>query len=374
MSEEIVLTPEQTKLAEEIREEWIQRVLYQYADIPQEEAQRQIDWLYEQQSLPKVRTMVVQSPHAMQKMAQYLSFFDDPNWMGTAAKKSTPADGHPKDMELAYTAWEVVADLHRESKNFIPITAKSRKAKTADHFIRVAVDELETQIRAQKVKIIPSNYIGLGVDSPWTALADLFYRTDLLPSIKEDFPRWREFMLSGIWDCTLMDRAAIVCTRPKEVHMDPQSRLHNLEGPALRWADDVKHFYIAGVSMPAGYFLNPEKELTVKAILDQSNVEVRKGMIQLFGLERFLAATNAVKLDEDTDEQGMLRRLFRFEAGTDSDGETTVQLHWCVVEVECPSKHDKHYLWVHPDMTRCSQAVAWTFGIEVPDYAPAIAT
>jgi hypothetical protein len=115
--------------------------------------------------------------------------------------------------------------------------------------------------------------------------------------------------------------------------------------------------------MPAETIEQPER-ITTERITSEGNAEVRKGLIQIVGVGKFLENTQAEVLDQDADRSGMPRRLFRFKAGSDT---------WCCVEVECPSKRDKHYLWVPPTMERCSQAVAWTFGFECEsDYRPLV--
>ena len=115
--------------------------------------------------------------------------------------------------------------------------------------------------------------------------------------------------------------------------------------------------------MPAATIERPDT-ITVERILGEENTEIRKGLIQIRGEGWFLGQTKAKILDEDSDLSGMPRRLFKFHSRNTS---------WCVLEVECPSKRDKHYLWVPPSMTRCSQACAWTFGFDVPDqYRPLV--
>lgn len=100
---------------------------------------------------------------------------------------------------------------------------------------------------------------------------------------------------------------------------------------------------------------------------DQSAREdsrVRKDLIAVLGLPRFLSVTKTRVIDEDRDRSNMPRRLLQLEVGW--------RERWCVVEVCCPSTRDLHYLWVPPDMERCSQAVAWTFGFETDQYLPSM--
>ena len=214
--------------------------------------------------------------------------------------------------------------------------------------------------------------VGLGFDVGWTAFYDLWRALGIVAH--EEFDRWVNFLETGIWSGYFYRQFAVVFPGPTEVHLEPGPgvretgvrRLHNLTGPALRFADGFSIYRVLGVSVDGDLIDNPER-ITVDRIFQERNAEVRKGLIQVMGVERFLEQTDARLLDSDTDRAGMPRRLFGLYAGQGQQ--------WCVIEVECPSKRDKHYLWVPPDMTRCSQAVAWTFGFEAPeDYRPMVET
>ena len=209
--------------------------------------------------------------------------------------------------------------------------------------------------------------------SGWTAYFDFFHRIGI--ELPEIYARWRSLMRSGLWNCLFYENCAIVCRRPSKVHKDDQGRLHSITGPAIEWADGFRLYFVNGVSMHNGINhpldvcfcteIERPETITPQRILDERNVEVRKALIQIMGVGKFLEQTKAELLDEDTDASDMPRRLFRFEAG---DGQ-----RWCVVEVECPSKRAKHYIWVPPNTERCSQGVAWTFGFDAPElYRPAV--
>lgn len=201
---------------------------------------------------------------------------------------------------------------------------------------------------------------GLGADSGWTAFYDYFKRIGIVNH--PEFDRWLEFMRAGIWDCILLEDLAVACRRPLAVRQDKQNRLHCLDGPAIEWADGFKLYFVAGIPVPEEVVEDPVNHITAEKIRSEENVEVRQALIQIRGVEWFLGETGSTIINEDTDAAGMPRRLISFPVG---------DANWCLLEVECPSKRDKAYLWVPPDMTRCSQACAWTFGFESPEhYSP----
>jgi uncharacterized protein DUF6745 len=129
-----------------------------------------------------------------------------------------------------------------------------------------------------------------------------------------------------------------------------------LEGIAIRWR---------GVPVDERTAFRPET-LDVREILDETNAERRRVMMERFGLDRFMSQAEAQVLDEDRDAGGP-RRLLRIEL---ADDEPLV-----CVSVICPTTHRHFMLRVPPTMTTCRHAVAWTAGFDDPDeYQPTVET
>jgi hypothetical protein len=100
----------------------------------------------------------------------------------------------------------------------------------------------------------------------------------------------------GMW--TPLKDVAILQNRPKSIHRDSQNRLHNLNGYAIEY-DGCKFsslYRIHGVAVTKKII---DKDFNVKDIEKENNVEVRRVMIDIYGQERFLLESNAVKLHED---------------------------------------------------------------------------
>ena len=130
----------------------------------------------------------------------------------------------------------------------------------------------------------------------------------------------------------------------------------HLDGVHLRWR---------GVPINERIAFHPER-LNHGEILAEGNAEVRRVMMERFGLDRFMRDADAKVLDADTDAGGP-RRLLRIEIPND---EALV----CVSVISPSTKH--HFmLRVPPAMQTCRQAVAWTAGFEIPeDYRPILET
>jgi hypothetical protein len=73
--------------------------------------------------------------------------------------------------------------------------------------------------------------------------------------------------------------------------------MHNASGPALR--SDVENLYFwHGVLVPAFAVTRPEW-ITLKHIADEDNAEVRRILIERYGMSRYLIDSGARKVAED---------------------------------------------------------------------------
>lgn len=175
-----------------------------------------------------------------------------------------------------------------------------------------------------------------------------------------------EAFIVGAWLLHWTDDTLYWVAKPR-VHtelVDRRRQLHNSEYAAVE--SDVENLYFwHGVLVPAFVVVNPEL-ITADHVLKEENAEVRRVMIERMGIERFLAEADAKVLGSDVDLAGQNRRLLAIELPSDPDGRLVA------VEVNCPSTAHQYILRVPPTMKTCQQAVAWTFGIEPKEYAPAV--
>lgn len=194
-----------------------------------------------------------------------------------------------------------------------------------------------------------------------------------------------------------------VSRRPSALRLDEQGRLHNLNGPALQYLDGWSLFYVHGIKVPKWIISNPN-DITADKIDEESNAEIRRVMLDIFGHENYLMAGNFEVLDIDTDQFGRQRRLLKKKSGLDED----------IVRVEVlnsspepqsflPKTNEafgfikegdlyfrKYYLAVHPELRllidvekelygspqkmTCLNGVASTFGMTGEEYKILIET
>ena len=150
----------------------------------------------------------------------------------------------------------------------------------------------------------------------------------------------------------------ILTERPVELHRDPEHRLHNERGMAIRYPDGFGVWAINGVRVNEQIVMRPDT-LTVEQITDEPNAEVRRVMRQQYGYDKYLDAVGAELIDDDS-EWGKL-----WHANLPSEDEPL-----CLVEVinstpELDGTYKTYFLRVPPGMETAHDAVAWTFTDDV---------
>jgi hypothetical protein len=110
----------------------------------------------------------------------------------------------------------------------------------------------------------------------------------------------------GCWCYPHLD-FLMVCDRPVAIHRElvdsarPRGegshRLHRNNGPAMSWADGWGVHVVHGRRVP-GWIIEQPEQVTVAAIEEQSNAEVRRIMLERYGLPRFMRDCGAQLVDE----------------------------------------------------------------------------
>jgi hypothetical protein len=147
--------------------------------------------------------------------------------------------------------------------------------------------------------------------------------------------------------------------------VDAQNRPHNENGPFCRWRDGSCLYAIHGIRLPGWIVTHPER-ITLKAINEEDNSEIRRVMIDRYGLARYLVDSKAKEIHRD--DWGI---LYRQEI---RDDEPLVMVKVVNSTPEPDGIVKNYFLRVPPDMTTARGAIAWTFGKKEQDYAPAVMT
>jgi hypothetical protein len=187
-------------------------------------------------------------------------------------------------------------------------------------------------------------------DAPWLSAFDGVGTLDGLRRVAERAGWWWPY-----------ERIAIVTERPVELHLDDLGRLHRADGPAMVYADGFALHAWHGMPVPAG-FAATMTALTPERIRAEENAELRRAMLEHFGVERYLAESGAKPLQSD--EAGV---LWQVELPGD---EPLVMVEVVNSTPEPDGTSRTYFLRVPPWVRRARQGVAWTFGLSEEEYQP----
>jgi hypothetical protein len=198
---------------------------------------------------------------------------------------------------------------------------------------------------------------------------------------KVDVEKWSgelfEAFVAGCWLLYWTEDILYWVAKPT-VHKDPTSnirRLHNDAGPAIE-SDIENLYYIRGVMVPAFVVVRPDW-ITAKHIAEEENAEVRRVMLERFGIERYLTEGNFKLLHKDnwgtlyqeqrSDGQEPLTLVRVVNSTPESDG--SFKEYTLTVRPDCaPMFGDGRPPGRHQRPTALN-AIASTFGMVGEEYA-----
>lgn len=147
----------------------------------------------------------------------------------------------------------------------------------------------------------------------------------------------------------------LMADRPTTVELDARNRPHG----RISFADGFCVYAIHGVRVEERIF---QRNFSVRDIDRESNAEVRRVMIEMYGVLRYLMDSKAELIHRD--EYG---ELYRKPIQGD---EAIVVLKVMNSTPEPDGTYKEYFLRVPPQMRSARQAVAWTFGLTEDQYAP----
>ena len=156
---------------------------------------------------------------------------------------------------------------------------------------------------------------------------------------------------------------------PSAINLDERGRLHSESGPAITYSDTYSVYALHGVRLENGKerYIQDRSTLTVEAIESESgNAEVRRVLTELYGLEKYIQDSGAVR--EHEDDFGI---LLRKKVEGDED---LVMVKVVNSTPEPDGSYKDYFIRVPPTVTKAKEAVAWTFGKTEEEYIPLVQT
>lgn len=273
------------------------------------------------------------------------------------------------------------------------------------------IDHARTLLDYGLSLVVKAEYINTwfwgSLDAYWIAhylFPHLYIRPMHTPEQMELLNGWAELAKNSFWMYPY-ENICHVCDRPQEINKDEQTRLHNDHGPAVGFTDTWRVWYVHGVRVNEKIVMYPET-ITVQDIDGESNVEVRRIMIDQMGAAKYLMESDTKPVHQDNfgilykrqvpgDEEIAIVKVINstpeplppeqqvkneyapsewFELDED-DFQTLYQAKYGKPYVptaysETKLIYKEYYLRVPPTIKRAKEAVAWTFGLKEDEYNP----
>jgi hypothetical protein len=157
------------------------------------------------------------------------------------------------------------------------------------------------------------------------------------------------------------ENICFVTGRPVELHRDNRGRLHNEEGMAIRYSDGWGFYAWHGILVPEYVVMLPQP-IDLEMIHSEPNVEVRRVLVERFGLDNYLKNGSVKKIHQD-----QCGTLYSMNLRGD---EPIFVVHVINSTPEPDGTYKEYFLRVPPSMMRAREAVAWTFGLSEEEYFP----
>lgn len=226
-------------------------------------------------------------------------------------------------------------------------------------------------------------------DANWLAFYDYFHKVCNVTEIDQ---LEGVFGMAGCGWWWPFEDVAILTERPMAIHQDTRNRLHNPTGPAISYSDGFELYAIHGILVDPDVINKP---ITINQIEKERNAEVRRILIERYGISKYLIDSKSEVLDKSNngilyrkrlagDEDLVMVRVLN--TTPEPDGTLTRDeaiavfgpSAKCVVgDFNAPlskapksARFKEYSIRVPPTVTTAKAAVAWTFGLSENEYDP----
>ena len=220
------LNEEQIKLMEVVKQEWIDRL--DSCPHPNHEAIISgVRWLYSFCKLKDPLVVIVQSPLGAQIAANMLC----------ADQVSAQVHAQVSDQVHAQVYDQVSDQVSAQVHDQVYAQVRDQ---VRDQVHAQVYAQVSAQVHDQVQYFCFSTYGNIW-DFGWLSFYDFFARIGIKHKVKA-FAAFRTLMQSGLYDMIQLDGACIVSEMPTEIHRDNRGRLHNVEGPAIKFGDGYEMY------------------------------------------------------------------------------------------------------------------------------------
>jgi hypothetical protein len=158
-----------------------------------------------------------------------------------------------------------------------------------------------------------------------------------------------------------LEDICVITARPVRMRTNKQGRLHSNRGPALLYPDSWGLYAWNGLPVPPR-FISFTRNMNSHDIVQEQNVELRRMMLEAYGMEAFMLSSGARKVQQDD-----CGELWKQEMPED---EPLVMVRVTNSSPEPEGHLKKYFIRVPPATRTAREGVAWTFGMGPQEYNP----
>lgn len=164
---------------------------------------------------------------------------------------------------------------------------------------------------------------------------------------------------------TLSEKPIVHVIVSPVVKWDLRNQFHSANGPAIEIKTEhnksIKKYYIHGVELTKAYYEKVvNRKLTAQEVLSQENIEIRRVVMQHYGLENLLQELRPKILNKS--ERGNELISVTIKDRSDRDQKCKV------VRYTCPSTGRIYVSGVPDNISRADEGMAWKFGLNEEEY------
>lgn len=156
----------------------------------------------------------------------------------------------------------------------------------------------------------------------------------------------------------------VVCI-PRPAVWVASGRVHREDGPAVEWPTGERYWLWRGTPVPQWLIEQPQR-ITAALIRGEFNQEVRRCMLDRFGIERYIRELSAKLISEDH-----CGKLWRVDLG-DARRHIMVEVENGTLQPDGTRR--RYFLRVPPKIRSAHEAAAWTYGLTAERYDLAVRT
>jgi hypothetical protein len=218
---------------------------------------------------------------------------------------------------------------------------------------------LRANLRA-KLTYYPTSYWGSISDYGWVAFYDFIENVNHFTEYDfTDFDNYKLFLKSKVYDFIAFSSIIFISSCPFEVHQESNKRLHNIEGPAIRFKDGYDVYAIHGRILPS-WIWEKRNIITKEMFIGEKNSEIRAAMYSILGEKRVMEILGAKEIHKGLIEHRNgdieIVKLFKTKELVQITDNLSNYLAW--VKFTCPSTGTDYLIACEPNYDDAIEAAS----------------